>query len=254
MGTIQHICFDKDGTLIDVHVYWAHIIERRAKHMAEKYKLPAQAIAELCRSMGIDLAQRRILPDGPVGYKPRPVIIEAARTGLGCLNISASSEEIAAIFVEIDRWLQDNNAYDIKLLPHIEPVFKQLKEEGYKLSVFTSDRVENLRRIMRELKLESYLDAMVGGDEVKRSKPDPEGFQIACSRASVPMERSIYVSDTADDMHMSKLAGAVMGIGVTTGLDSSEILSSQTPFVFPTLRDLPAFLKGNERCTTPLSK
>lgn len=254
MNTIQHISFDKDGTLIDVHVYWAHIIEHRAERLAQKYALSKDAVTDLCRAMGIDLTKRKILAQGPVGYKPRSVIIEAARLALSRFKVNAPADEIAAVFVDVDRWMQDNNTYDIKLLPHVEPVLKQLKQNGFKISVFTSDRVENLRRIMCQLKLESYIDAMVGGDDVKKSKPDPEGFLIACDRVGVPVERSVYVSDTIDDMRMSQSAGAAAWVGVTTGLDARKELSEHTSFIFEDLKELPDFLKGNQRCTTPLSK
>ena len=33
MKNLEHLCFDKDGVLIDVHAYWQHTTEIRANHL-----------------------------------------------------------------------------------------------------------------------------------------------------------------------------------------------------------------------------
>ena len=36
---IKHLCFDKDGVLIDVHAYWRHTTEIRANYLKNKFQL-----------------------------------------------------------------------------------------------------------------------------------------------------------------------------------------------------------------------
>jgi len=91
---------------------------------------------------------------------------------------------------------------------------------------------------MEKIKLSEYLDVCVGGDDVKNSKPDPEGFVIACERLETSLKSSIYIGDTVDDMLMAQNCDSQGGIGVTTGLSSLDQLSQHTERVFENLNQV----------------
>ena len=73
---LKHLCFDKDGVLIDVHAYWKHTTEIRANYLKNKLQLGPDAERSLIDCMGIDLDTGRIKKTGPIGYEPRKFIIE----------------------------------------------------------------------------------------------------------------------------------------------------------------------------------
>lgn len=246
LNCLKHICFDKDGTITDVHVYWSDIINKRAYRLLDYYGLDSVHLKTLAYAMGIDLGKKRIIPQGPVGYKPRNFVIDAAHRVLRTIGVDAKAEEINEIFMSVDREMQEKNNYHIKLLESVYEAFQTSKDLGLKISIYTSDRTKNALYIMEKLKLDGYIDTIVGGDEIEKPKPDAEGFKKACERVGVPVARSIYVGDTLDDMVMADSCGSLGGVGVATGLCSREQLLGQARFVFDNLKDLSRYLEKSK--------
>ena len=58
-----------------------------------------------------------------------------------------------------------------------------LKERGYLLAVGSSSK--NAKYILRRVELEGMFDAIIGGDDISRSKPDPEVFVKAAEAVRV---------------------------------------------------------------------
>jgi HAD superfamily hydrolase (TIGR01509 family) len=235
---IRHVCFDKDGTLTDVHPYWDHICRLRGDALRKKYGLGAGSQDVLLACMGIDPAIGRIKPGGPVGYQPRQTIVESLARCLEGLGAAASAEEIHGVFREIDQRQQERSDYRLELLPEVEKTLDALRAEGLVLSLYSSDRKENCARILERLGLGARFGAVVGGGCVGKPKPDPEGFLAACRSMGVDPAESAYVGDTAEDMRMGLAGGAGASIGVATGLGTMEELRSLTPHVYRSLGGL----------------
>lgn len=231
---IRHVCFDKDGTLTDVHSYWAHTCALRARTLLRGYSLPESEQAGLLDCMGI--AGDKIKPGGPVGYKPRAVIVAAVAALIG-----KSAEEIGAVFAEVDALQQRTNDYEVDALLGAREALAALRAKGLKLSVYTSDRAENARKALAAAGMSEYLDAVVGGDGVKKPKPHPEGFESACRLVGVGAAESAYVGDTLDDLKMAAAAGA-LPIGVGTGLCTLSELREGGFAIIEDLRGLEAVL------------
>ena len=188
--------------------------------------------------MGVDLGTQKILPGGPVGYKPRATIITSVAGWLGNLQITAGDDKLAEIFREVDADLQDSGDFNANALPGIVDGIKRLKHSGFKVSVYTSDRYKNTQRVLELLGLRDDIDAVVGGDDVRYPKPDPEGFHKACHLVGVDAAQSVYVGDTADDMLMAKRSGSAGRYGITHGLATREELSVDAINVFDTFTAL----------------
>jgi phosphoglycolate phosphatase-like HAD superfamily hydrolase len=241
---IRHVCFDKDGTLIDVHAYWADIVERRALEIGRVFHVSGAGLRDLALAMGVDLSAKRIILGGPVGYKPRTLVIQGALDALRKAGVHAAAQHLEDIFCAIDRRLQQDGGYVIKALPHVRETLRRFQQNGIKISVYSSDRKEHLSRIFRAMGVENHFDAAVGGDEVHCPKPHPEGFLLACERTGIDVSHAVYVGDTLDDMKMARLARSAGGWGVTTGLCPREALLTQTEHVFSHLGEVGEFLSN----------
>jgi phosphoglycolate phosphatase-like HAD superfamily hydrolase len=75
------------------------------------------------------------------------------------------------------------------------------------------------------------LDLLVGGEEVARSKPDPEMIHIILDRLGVDRSQVIMVGDALNDVQMGANAGLKASIGVLTGFASAEQMRTLTPFI-----------------------
>lgn len=248
----QHICFDKDGTLTDVHATWVPITQRRAQKIVQYFELPKTQLDDLCTVMGVDLRARRIMSGGPVGYKPRASIIASAVKWLSTQKIQASDKQIAEIFREIDGEVQNRQDIKPQALTGVVAGIKNLKQAGFKISIYTSDRHKNTEQVIGALGLADDIDAIVGGDDVNSPKPDPEGFFKACTRVGIEVLQSVYVGDTVDDMRMARKSGCAAFFGLAHGLSSREELSAESVLVFETFDTLvDSFIKNkNGKKTT----
>lgn len=236
-GGLKHVCFDKDGTLTDVHAYWTHICALRAERLATAYGLHSETENDLLDAMGI-AAEGRLKAAGPVGYYPRPAVIDAVRGKLAQIGISASENTIGRIFTEVDTELQGNGNYRLIPLTGSMEVLENLARRGLLLSLYTSDRAANAHTVLERLGLRRFFSVIVGGDSVTRPKPDPEGFLLACAKVGAAPGESAYVGDTISDLAMAVAGGAARAVAVATGLDTLSALSRATPHAYNGLLDM----------------
>ena len=241
---IKHICFDKDGIIIDVHGYWNHNCHLRAEHLVENYKLDPSMFGQLMWSMGIDTNSGRIREKGPVGYHPRDIVINNIVKFFAQLNIEAKFSDISAMFEKIDTFQQARDDYNIELLKGVKPFLKWLKEKKILISIYTSDRRLNAEKILDRVGLANIVDTIVGGDDVAKGKPDPEGFLTACNKLQIKPEHSAYVGDTISDMVMGKEGSAAMVVGLGSGLFSMSELQKETRFTYSSTIDLHAEIES----------
>jgi phosphoglycolate phosphatase-like HAD superfamily hydrolase len=75
------------------------------------------------------------------------------------------------------------------------------------------------------------LDLIVGGEEVTRSKPDPEMLHLVLKRLGGDRSRAVMVGDALNDVQMGLNAGLKASIGVLTGFATAAQLGELTPFV-----------------------
>ncbi len=64
-------------------------------------------------------------------------------------------------------------------------------------------------RILNEFDLLTLLDVVIGGDDVRRQKPDPEPIFKALNLLGVKPENACFVGDTVHDIKAAKLAGCI---------------------------------------------
>ena len=88
-------------------------------------------------------------------------------------------------------------------------LFERLRQR-HRLAIFTG-RLQEEARVTLGRFAPGVFEMVVGSDDVKASKPDPEGlFKI---RAAIPHTRVLYLGDTVDDARSAR-AAAVPFIGI----------------------------------------
>jgi HAD superfamily hydrolase (TIGR01509 family) len=93
-------------------------------------------------------------------------------------------------------------------------------------SVCTSAEWESAHRMMDLLNLTSRFDTIVTATDVIRGKPDPEPFQLAASRLSLPADSCVAFEDSANGLISARAAGMYcvgVGAGATVYADLANV-------------------------------
>lgn len=90
------------------------------------------------------------------------------------------------------------------VLPGALELCSGLRERGIKLAIASSSR--NSPLILEKTGLAKWFDATADGNDIQRSKPDPQVFLLAASRLGIAPENCLVVEDAA-----SGVEGAVSG-------------------------------------------
>src|SRR3970040_2816219 len=110
-----------------------------------------------------------------------------------------------------------------------------LREAGVQLAFGTAAPRARVELEMRANGLEGAFDALVFGDEVPHSKPDPAPVQLAARYLRVQPADLVLVGDADDDMAMARRAGAT-AVGVLTGAaERGRLRKSGAHWVGPTV-------------------
>ena len=224
--------FDKDGTIIDLYTYWYHMIELRAKKICSFYNLELSKHKEnLMFEMGIDIENKKLKPEGPVGLLPREVVQKAAEDYLLKLGERNVSQGCFEIFKEVDELSKRFFDKFIKPIKGAIELLKKIKKKGCKIAIATTDKTERAKLAATFLNINNMIDTIVGTDEVKHAKPAPDMLNLICKRTKVDPAKAVMVGDAKTDINMGINAKFKASIGVCSGLTKREALSKITPYV-----------------------
>lgn len=223
---IELVIFDKDGTLIDIHKYWYHMIKARAEYISLKYlDNNLNSIKELMDLMGIDLHLKKIKPEGPVGIKPRKYIINLVVEYLQLMKLNVNFEDIANDFITVDVITQSKLSSILELLPGVSRFLENLRRSNIKTAIATTDLTERAVLACEVLSIKSNFDIIVGADLVKNSKPSPDLVDKIIGDMNIQASRTLVIGDSIPDLGMARNSG-VKFVGVLTGLYNEEFIKN----------------------------
>lgn len=92
------------------------------------------------------------------------------------------------------------------------PTLESLREKGYLLAVGSSSK--NTQFILERIGLAHFFDAVADGNDITRSKPDPEVFLLAAERLRLPPAACLVVEDASAGIEAAERGGFdAAGIG-----------------------------------------
>lgn len=100
--------------------------------------------------------------------------------------------------------------------PPVPPLLRQLRKQDIQVGIVSTKFRYRIDAILRHAGLEQYVDVVVGGEDVARHKPHPEGIRKALEAIVVAPADAIYVGDHIMDAQAARAAGTRF-IGVVTG-------------------------------------
>jgi len=114
--------------------------------------------------------------------------------------------------------------------PHVEETLRTLKQKGYRFAIVTNKPFAFVGPILERLGLDDLFELILGGDSLPQKKPDPAPLLDICQTLGVPVENSLIVGDSKNDILAANAAG-MHSIGVTYGYNYGEDISVYGPDV-----------------------
>lgn len=177
---IQGVLFDMDGLMFDTEPLWG-----------ESWA-PALEVFGLPFKTGLDQAAR-----GAAGENLRAVL--RSYYGPDC--------PAEAIIQTFDRIAHEKFLAPVPKKPGLDELMDWLDAQGIPMAVVSSSGVDVIRRNLDNWNLTSRFRALVSGEMVTRSKPDPEAFLLGARALGVEPASCLVLEDS----HNGVRAGAAGG-------------------------------------------
>jgi phosphoglycolate phosphatase len=239
------VIFDKDGTLIELYHYWSQMVALRARLICEALGLGQEHEAGLRWALGVDERAGRLRPEGPVGLKKREIVIKAATDYLDGIGHRDTLRLCEQAFEGADEISSGDLGRFIRPIRGAAALMEALSKHGCRVALATVDVSRRARLAMEFMGTSDTIDLVVGGEEVSRSKPDPEMIHLILDRLGIDRSQAVMVGDALNDVQMGANAGLKASIGVLTGFATAEQMRALTSFVAQDVSELAVRPKTN---------
>lgn len=179
---VQAVLFDMDGVLIDSEVPAFGRLEHTLAAMG--IQLPLQALLDQYTGM----QSRAIYAD----------IIQRFGLELSVETFSAEHRRLSG------RYYLDG---ELVVMPGLRIFLDRLFERGVGMALVSSTSSCNVLAVLNRLSLLRYFGAVVCGDHVQHTKPDPEGYLAASSFLGIAPDGCLIVEDSPIGIQAARNAG-----------------------------------------------
>ncbi|OGS46122.1 MAG: phosphatase [Elusimicrobia bacterium RIFOXYD2_FULL_34_15] len=108
---------------------------------------------------------------------------------------------------QVDETIEDLKHSNEKPIPGIVNLLKNLKRNNILIGLASSSPLENIELVLKIFKIKKYFNAIVSGENLKRSKPAPDIFLNAAKVLKVKPEECIVIEDSEKGVRAAKSAG-----------------------------------------------
>lgn len=209
MQSIDTIIFDVDGLLLDSREF----IFNGFEYILNKFNYPIPNHEFMAQQIGKSIQEcyKNLAPNSNVQQL--------------CLEHSIYQSRPEAIKL-------------IKVYPHVKSTLTKLKNNNYKLAVFSS-RTNTLIPSLITTKIDSFFPVIISGQDVKHHKPHPEGLIKALSLLNSPPTNAVMIGDAAVDILAGQAAGVKKTIGLTHGFGlRQELVNAKADFIADSIKEI----------------
>lgn len=193
---IEAVIFDMDGTMID--------------NMSTHKK----AWKEFCLRKSINLSDADF-KEKISGFKNDQIFINLFGDNLSENQIAEYADVKESVYRELYK-------PKIKEVLGLTDIILKIKKLNIKLAIATTAPKANRDFVLRELHLENYFDVILGEEDVKKGKPDPEIYLKTAGLLGVIPGECLVFEDSPVGIKSSKSAGMKV-IGLITSHSKEDL-------------------------------
>ncbi len=196
---IKGVIFDLDGVIVSTDEFhfqaWKQLADREDIYFTKKINNQMRGVSRM-RSLEI--------------------LLENA----GDEYDEAEKEEMAEYKNEVYKQLLDNLS-PADILDNVLELMSFLRQQDILLAIGSSSK--NTMKILEKINLLHSFDAIADGNDIRRSKPDPEVFLIACKRLELAPHECMVIEDAVAGIEAAKRGGFVAcAIGDATNSEKAD--------------------------------
>lgn len=193
MSAYEAVVFDKDGTLIDVHLTWGPVFAQVVPAIAGA---DAALVAE---ALGLGLADATLASDSP--------IIAGSNADIARIIGDVLARPAAEVLAELEPRIEALAAAAAHPLPATADVLQSLSATGVWQGLATNDGEVAAERQLEHLGWRGHFASVLGYDSGFGGKPDPGMLVESARRADVAAEALLFVGDSETDRRTAAAAG-----------------------------------------------
>lgn len=194
---IKGLLFDLDGVIVDTAVY----------HF--------QAWKRMANELGFDIDEE--FNETLKGISRMDSIDAILKHG----NVEISDDEKLRLATEKNEWYLEfvEQMTEAEILPGVKDFFAEFKALGIKCALGSASK--NAPKILEKINLLSEFDAIVDGNSVSKSKPNPEVFLKGAAALGLQNEECVVFEDALAGIKAAQRANMK-----TVGFGDAEILKN----------------------------
>ncbi len=188
--------------------------------LADSSRGVLECVNHALRSLGLPTATREEI-NGTIGMSLPDTLARLAGE-----EFRVRGDDFSRLFIERADKIMADLTFVYEQVPR---VMERLKGLGLSLGIVSTKFRYRIEAILgREGLLEPF-DVIVGGEDVSRHKPDPEGLLTAIERLGCPPSEVLYVGDSVIDAEAARRAG-VPFVAVLSGKTPPEAFKGYTVY------------------------
>jgi pyrophosphatase PpaX len=137
------------------------------------------------------------------------------------------------------------------LFPGIPQLLAKLQADGKKLAVFTGVEAFLMNLTLESFDLKKHFKVLVSGDDVARTKPDPEGVQLALTKMGLKPGEAAFVGDSPADMISGRKAGVLTIAALWSPENKGDPTTEGPDHQFRSVQELSRFFFPGEQQKEP---
>ena len=156
------------------------------------------------------------------------MLVKRALSGSVIINDNIDADQFNKAYqIFIDHY-KEHVCIETFTYDNVQSTLEYLYKNNYKLAIITNKPEQFIAPILQKLHIEKYFDYAIGGDSLKKKKPDPQPIQHCIEKFNTHNSNCVMIGDSKNDIVAAKAAN-IFSIGVTYGYNYDEPISRYEP-------------------------